>query len=149
MRTYDEKLAPPAGLWVAVWVGAATLGLSVLSALGPWAGLIALLVPGLLLSALLLRSAAVVRVEDGVLRAGRAGIPVALLGPVQVLDAEAARAVRGPQSDPAAYHLIRGWVATGVRAEVRDPQDPTPYWFVATRRPADLAEAVDRAREGH
>ena len=49
-------------------------------------------------------------------------------------------------SDPAGYHLIRGWVPGGVRAEVRDPADPTPYWFVASRHPAALAAAVEAAR---
>jgi hypothetical protein len=94
----------------------------------------------------LVRSAAEVRVEDGDLVAGPARIPVRLLGPVQALDPAAARAVRGPASDPAAYHLIRGWVPAGVRAAVLDPADPTPYWFVASRRPIELAAAVEAAR---
>lgn len=146
VRTYDERLSPPAGLWAGAWVGSAALGVSFLAALGPLAGLVALLVPGLLLSAVLRRSAVSVTVEDGVLRAGDARIPVRFLGPVDVLDAERARAVRGPESDPAAYHLIRGWVPAGVRAEVVDPADRTPYWFVASRRPAELAAAVEAAR---
>jgi hypothetical protein len=146
VRTYDERLSPPLSLWAGIWLGSAALGLSFFVALGPAAGLLALLVPGLLLSAVLVRSAAVVRVEDGDLVAGPARIPVTLLGPVEVLDPEGARAVRGPASDPSAYHLIRGWVPAGIRVAVRDPQDPTPYWFVASRRPADLAAAVAAAR---
>ena len=146
MRTYDEVLGPPLALWVAVWLGSAALGLTVLVALGPIPGLAALLVPGVALSVVLVRSSAPVRVEGGDLVAGRARIPVALLGPVEVLDAEAARRVRGPESDPAAYHLIRGWVSGGVRAAVRDEADPTPYWFVASRTPAALAAAIEAAK---
>ena len=146
MRTYQERLTAPAGLWVAVWVGSALLGVSVFVALGPLGGLAAVLVPGVLCSVVLARSAAEVAVQDGELVAGRARIPVALLGPVEVLDADGARQVRGPMSDPAGYHLIRGWVPGGVRAEVRDPADPTPYWFVASRHPAALAAAVEAAR---
>ncbi len=146
MRTYDERLSPPLALWVAIWVGSAALGVSFFAALGPVAGLVTLLVPGLLLSTVLIRSAAQVRVEDGDLVAGPARIPVSLLGPVEVLDPARAREVRGPASDPAAFHLIRGWVPAGVRADVRDPADPTPYWFVASRRPAELAAAVEAAR---
>ena len=56
------------------------------------------------------------------------------------------RRVRGPDSDPAGYHLIRGWVPAGVRADVIDPDDPTPYWFVASRRPDELAAAIEAAR---
>jgi hypothetical protein len=25
---------------------------------------------------------------------------------------------------------------------IADPQDPTPYWLVSTRRPGDLVEAL-------
>jgi hypothetical protein len=85
-------------------------------------------------------------VEDATLTAGPARIPVSALGPVVVLDADRARAVRGPESDPAGYHLIRGWVPAGVQAVVIDPQDATPYWFVATRRPDALAAAIEAAR---
>jgi len=146
VRTYEERLTAPVALWVAIWVGSAALGVAFAAALGPVAGLVALLVPGVLLSVVLVRSAAVVRVEDGDLVAGPARIPVAVLGPVEVLDAARSREVRGPASDPAGYHLIRGWVPAGVLAPVRDPNDPTPYWFVASRRPAELAAAVDAAR---
>lgn len=146
MVTYDERLTAPVGLWAGVWLGALTLGFSVYAALGLLGGLLGLLVPGVLLSVLLLRAAAPVRVVDGDLVAGRARIPVALLGPVEVLDAARARDLRGPGSDPAGYHLIRGWVPAGVRATVADPADPTPYWYVASRRPAELAAAVEGAR---
>ena len=146
MRTYDERLTPPIGLWVGVWVMSLVLGISFYAALGPVPGLVALAVPGVLMSMVLVRSAAVVRVEDGHLHAGRARIPVHALGPVETLDAEQARHTRGPGSDPSAYHLIRGWVPAGVRAKVVDPLDVTPYWFVASRRPAELAAAVEAAR---
>ena len=146
MQTYAERLTPPVALWVAVWLGAAFLGISFYAALGPAAGLLAMLVPGVLLSVVLVRSAALVQVVDGDLLAGPARIPVRFLGPVEVLDPAQAREVRGPASDPAAYHLIRGWVPAGVRAPVRDPADPTPYWFVASRRPIELAAAVEAAR---
>ena len=144
--TYVERLSPPAGLWVAVWAGALVLGISFYAALGPVAGLLAVLVPGLLLSAVLRTSAALVAVDGGELVAGNARVPVTALGPARALTPEEARRLRGPESDPAGYHLIRGWVPAGVRADVVDPDDPTPYWFVASRRPDELAAAVEAAR---
>lgn len=146
MRTYDERLSAPLALWVGVWVMSLLLGIFFYTALGPVAGLAAVAVPGVLMSVVLARLAAVVRVEDGHLMAGPARIPVEALGPVAVLDAERARHTRGPGSDPTAYHLIRGWVPAGVRADVVDPSDATPYWFVASRRPVQLAAAVEAAR---
>lgn len=146
VHDYVERLTPPAGLWAAVWAGSLALGLSFYVALGPAFGLVALLVPGVALTALLIRTTATVSVTGGELVAGRAHIPVSALGPAQALTAEESRVVRGPGSDPAGYHLIRGWVPAGVRAEVVDPADRTPYWFVATRHPHELAAAIEAAR---
>ncbi len=146
--TYVERLSPPAGLWVAVWVGALVLAISFYAALGPVAGLLALLVPALLLSTVLSRSAALVAVHGGDLVAGPARVPVTALGPARALTPDESRRLRGPESDPAGFHLIRGWVKAGVRADVVDPDDPTPYWFVASRRPAELAAAIEAARGG-
>jgi hypothetical protein len=146
MRTYDERLTPPVGLWVISAVMVLLLGLSFYVALGPPAGLAVVLLFGGAIAWVLVRSAAKVEVDGDTLVAGRARIPVAMLGPVEVLDDRRARAVRGPESDPAAFHLIRGWVSAGVRAVVLDPADPTPYWFVASRRPASLAAAIEAAR---
>lgn len=143
---YRERLTPPAWLFIALWVMSLTSGVTFYAALGPLAGLAAVLVPGGGLSLLLARSAAQVQVADGVLRAGTAQIPVGMLGPVRALDAEQARQVRGPRSDPAAFHLIRGWIPAGVQAEVLDPADPTPYWFVASRDPDALATAIESQR---
>ncbi|WP_456787336.1 DUF3093 domain-containing protein [Cellulomonas sp. P5_C5] len=83
-----------------------------------------------------------VEVRDGVFRAGGAHIPVELLGPAVPLDADATRAELGPKLDARAHLCLRGWIHSAVRVEVHDPQDPTPYWVVSTRRPAALAAAL-------
>jgi hypothetical protein len=88
------------------------------------------------------RTAAVVEVADGHLRAGVARIPVDLLGTGRVLDREGVRAAVGPGSDARAFALLRAWVGGAVELEVVDPQDPTPTWLVSSRRPAALLEAV-------
>ena len=145
--SYVETLAPPARYFAAAWVFALALGVSFFAALGPVAGLAALAVPGALATGLLARAGTEVRVQGGELVAGAAHIPVDALGPVEVLDADGARQVRGPESDPAGFHLIRAWLPTGVRAQVVDPGDPTPYWFVASADPAALAGAIEAARQ--
>jgi len=146
VTTYDERLWPPLWLWAVVGGLALSFALAIHASVGKiWVTLL-VLVPAAAAAWGLVRAAARVRVHDGRLTAGDAAIPVRLLGPVEVLDAEQARAVRGPESDPAGYHLIRGWVPAGVRAAVEDPGDPTPYWFVASRHPAALAAAIEQAR---
>jgi hypothetical protein len=144
--TYDERLWPPWWLWVVGWLWVLSLGLAVLVALGPVWALAVVLVGGGLFSWGLVTSAAPVRVVGSTLVAGPASIPVDLLGPAVAIDGEAARRVRGPDADPAAYHLIRGWVPGAVTLAVRDDADRTPYWYVATRRPHELAAAIEGAR---
>ena len=146
MRTFDERLTPPWWLWAIGEALVLLLALSFYVALGAAAGGAVMLVFGGAVAWVLVTAAAAVTVEGDTLTAGPARIPVSALGPVEVLDAGGARAVRGPESDPAGYHLIRGWVPAGVRATVVDPQDATPYWFVASRRPAELAAAIEAAR---
>ncbi|WP_448629295.1 DUF3093 domain-containing protein [Cellulomonas soli] len=83
-----------------------------------------------------------VAVVDGELLAGRARIDVAWLGEVTTLDRAGLRAAMGPDLDARAYVCVRAWISGAVRVELRDPQDPTPYWLISTRHPARLAAAL-------
>jgi hypothetical protein len=89
-----------------------------------------------------------VRVVAGSLVAGDARIPVEALGEARALDAEEAQAWRTYKADPRAHMLLRGYVRTAVRVAVTDPEDPTPYVYVSTRRPAALVSALEAARAG-
>ncbi|MFI6100594.1 DUF3093 domain-containing protein [Lentzea sp. NPDC051213] len=83
-----------------------------------------------------------VEVADGELRAGDAHIPLALLGDAEIIAPEDRRKAMGPQLDPAAFVVHRGWVKPLVRVRVTDPEDPTPYWVISTRRPEELIAAI-------
>jgi hypothetical protein len=145
-RQYSERLRAPVWLLAVALGFCATLGLAVLPALGPLPAIGAFAVAAGATVWWFAASAALVEVHDGTLRAGRARIPVTLLGEAVPLDARRAGLLRGADIDPAAYHLIRGWVATAVLVDVTDPNDRTPYWYVATRHPEKLAAAIDQAR---
>ncbi|MBM7861937.1 DUF3093 domain-containing protein [Lentzea nigeriaca] len=83
-----------------------------------------------------------VEVSGGELKAGDAHIPLNLLGDVEIIAPEDRRKAMGPQLDPAAYVVTRGWVKPLVRVTVNDPADPTPYWMISTRRPEELVAAI-------
>ncbi|NMR19383.1 DUF3093 domain-containing protein [Cellulomonas fimi] len=143
--TFHERLWPgPLG-----WVGVVAFGVVLGAALYPVDSTVAVVVGlvGLVIGLVaMVRWTPTVAVVDGELRAGDAHIPLALLGEVRPLDAEATRVELGPALDARAYVCLRAWARTGVRAEVLDPADPTPYWLVSTRRPAALARAVAQER---
>ncbi|HNI70134.1 MAG TPA: DUF3093 family protein [Marmoricola sp.] len=68
------------------------------------------------------------------------------LGEIVALDKEATRELLGVGADARAYLLTRPYLKRSVRVEITDPADPTPYWVIGTRRPAELASAINAAR---
>ncbi|WP_395242976.1 DUF3093 domain-containing protein [Agromyces sp. MMS24-K17] len=91
-------------------------------------------------------TAPVIEVRDGRLHAGRAEISLAHVGEAVGADTAAARVERGTGLDARAYLVIRGWVQPVVRVPITDPTDPAPYWLLSTRRPDELAAAINRSR---
>ncbi len=143
---FRERLWPGPVGWVVVVGLAASVGLVLL----PIDQLLAAVVGVLALAGALVGTAAVtprVEVAGGELRAGRAHVPLGLLGEARPLAGAELRAELGPGLDGRAYVCLRGWVRRAVRVELTDPGDPTPYWIVSTRRPDELAAAL-RAADG-
>lgn len=140
---YRERLDAPTGWWliglaglVTVWVitavPAGTLTATVVTAVAT------VLVVGVLVG----YGAAEVSVDAEVLRAGRASIERRYLGEVVPLKGDEARAASGRDADHRAHLLLRPYVHGAVRIQVNDPDDPTPYWLIATRHPDELAAAL-------
>jgi hypothetical protein len=144
---YDERLHVPLRWWVQATMFLASIWLAFVVALPATVAWTATAVLGLVVVALFLGyGAARVRVEDGVLHAGRARIPVSMLASPAPLDPEQTRLLAGRDADARAYHLLRPYLKRSVRVEVTDPADPAPYWLVSTRRPDELAGALASAR---
>lgn len=144
--TYSERLHVPLRWWVQATMLLATFWLAFIVAMPAWAAWTATAV--LLLATggmFLLIGGARVVVRDGVLHAGRARIPVDLLGAAEPLDAEETRRVHGVDADARAFLLTRPYLRLSVRVEVHDPADSTPYWLISTRRPHDLAAVLTGA----
>ena len=46
-------------------------------------------------------------------------------------------------ADPAAFNGTRFWVSTGVKVEINDKKDPTPYWLISSRKAKLLASKLN------
>jgi Protein of unknown function (DUF3093) len=140
---YAERLAVPWTWWALAAVAVLSVWWAYAAATGPAVAFAVAAAVAVAATALLV---GVGRVRVGVgpdgLRAGRARLPLWAVGRVAALDADAARALRGPEADARAYLVLRGYVPGGVRVDVTDPDDPTPYWLVSSRHPDQLAEAL-------
>jgi hypothetical protein len=143
---YSERLWPSAPVWLVVLLVAASGGLVVVKVAPLWLSALVALACMAAAAWALIRSSARVAVTGTELVAGRAHIPLGLLGQIDVLDRAEFTALRGPHADVRAYLCQRSWIPRGVRVAVVDPNDPTPYWLVSSREPTKLAAALTRAR---
>lgn len=143
MNGYRERLVAPLRWWVQATMLLASLLLAFIVATPPWlaftaTGLAAVLTYGVLV----VWGRVKVEVAQGRLLAGRAQIPLSLLGEPEALDAAGTRRVHGVDADARAYLLTRPYLKRSVKVPVNDPADPTPYWLLSSRHPQRLAEAI-------
>ena len=146
---YHEVLWPHWWFWLLPTTFAAALGIAYGYAYGAGAGwLVGLATAALLLIWLGLAVPTRLEVGPNVFRAGRAALPLEFIGRVRALDAQQAFRARTTSADPRAWLVLRTWAsATAVMVEVIDQEDPHPYWLVSTRRPVELAAALQAARD--
>lgn len=83
-----------------------------------------------------------ISVSDNELRIDKAHIERKYLGKVTVLNSDAMRLLRTRDADPAAYLAIKFWAAKGIKVEIIDPRDDTPYWLITSKRGEELAASL-------
>ena len=143
---WDEPLRVPLWYWPAGVALALLLAAPVHGGAGgvrAWLPYVVAVVLVLLLLAGASRGRVVLR--DGVLHVPGARIPVRFLDAVRPLTVEETRRLRGPTADLRAHVATRAWLRRGVQVRLADPDDDTPYWLVGTRRPDELAAALEAA----
>ena len=144
---YAERLTVPLRWWAQGTMFVASLWLAVLAATpGVVAWSVTFGAVALMVALFVTYGRARVGVEDGQFRAGRAHIPLELVGEVLALDAEGLRRQAGVDADARAYLLLRPYLKRGVRVDISDPADPTPYWLVSCKRPERLVSALEASR---
>lgn len=138
-----ERLTAPAPWWALIAVAALVVGWLLLVATSPAvAGAVALAVLVLLAAGLWRYGSLRITAEPGRFRIGEARLDAPHLGGVAPLDPAAWRAALDRAGVDRAFLLTRPWIDRGVRIEVVDAADPTPYWLVSSRRPDALSRAV-------
>lgn len=76
------------------------------------------------------------------LRVGAAHLSPDHIGDVTALDPRDFREQLGPHADARAWLRTRPYIEAGVRVDVDDPSDPTPYWLVSSRHPEAIVAAL-------
>ena len=138
---YKERVSPNLGTFaaVAVLIPAVTLVSE------PFDFRIGLVLSCLLVAgiwAILLFYSPKIEVDKQNLTVGRASIPRDLLGKIIEIPKDEIFFERGPGLDPASFKVFQGTVKTAVKIIIEDPEDPTPYWIISTRNPAQLVTVL-------
>lgn len=148
---YAERMRLPVAGWLGVVVLALiAAGLSNMGDMRWWrvsASLVVLVVP--LVGAWWLGRLPVRVVDaDGEtwLHVDDARLPMSAVADVEVLEPVPYSDALGVAMHPLAFVVQRPWINRGVRVVLDDPEDPTPYWVVSSRRPERLREALLSAR---
>lgn len=144
--TYTERLLPRGAIWL-VPPGAGLMAGLVVTPLGGGMAVVAGAAVAAIVAVILVTSSPQVRVSGGELTAGKAVIPVDLLGATVHHDRSGTRRAMGVDLDLRAWVCNRPWIGPSLQVSVHDPADPTPYWLISTRRPDLLDAAIQRAKQ--
>jgi hypothetical protein len=151
MGDYRERLYVPLAWWLLAIPAVLLLGGTMYAGLSwPW--------PAIIIGGLAAGCAAIlislgrgtVQIGAGTLRAGNAVLPVTAISKVIALDEKQTTRLRGPQADPSARLYSRPYLKEGVYLALDAAADPGVaagrYWLIGSRRPAELAAAIERCR---
>lgn len=138
---FRERLRPSIWVFLIFLALIAMFAIAVGAAYAPVQGWITFLVICVLGMVGLNICSPVITVSTRTLVAGRATIPRSYLGEVEVLDGDR---MREEQRVATRFLLVRPWrTRQGVLVEVIDEKDPHPGWLLSTKKPTELAMALN------
>jgi hypothetical protein len=120
-----------------------SLVVAVWAAIGNQPAFITWVVLTVLIVLITLKATLVIEIDERELRAGPAHIELKYLGKATALDSKEMGRLRTRDADPASYLIFRFWRSTGVKVELNDPRDQTPYWLITSKRNTELAEILN------
>lgn len=83
-----------------------------------------------------------ISLENDWLYVGGAKIESKFIESIDVLDKSEISLLRTQHADPNAYLDLRFWVPRGIKINLNDSRDYTPYWLVSTNNGAKIKEAL-------
>ena len=144
MVIFTEVLRPPIWVLAFIYFMFLSLVIAIWAALDTTATMVALAIATLAIPFIARSLTSRIRVDQNELRIDKAHIELKYLGKVTILDSDAMRLLRTRDADPAAFLAIKFWAATGIKIEVTDPRDATPYWLITSKRGEKLAALLTK-----
>jgi hypothetical protein len=136
---FREVIRAPFWLIAFIYFLLISLVVAVWAAIGNQPAFLTWVVSTVLIVLIALKSTLVIEVDENELRAGPAHIELKFLGKATALDSKEMGRLRTRDADPASFLIFRFWRSTGVKVEINDPRDQTPYWLITSKRSKELA----------
>lgn len=142
--TFREVIRPPLWLIAFLYFMLFSLVLAIWAAFDNRTALVAALIALAIGAIVIFLIKGEINCDGKELRVGRAHIDYEYCGEVTVLSRTEFLRARTREVDPAAHLALFFWVSEGVKIEVNDPRDPTPYWLISTKRGSDIKHALQQ-----
>ena len=140
---FREVIRVPFWLLAFIYFLFISLVVAVWAALGNQPAFITWVLSTVLITLIAVKSKLILEVDENELRAGSAHIELKYLGQATALDGKELGRLRTRDADPASFLIFRFWRSTGVKVEINDPRDQTPYWLITSKRNNELAEILN------
>ncbi len=137
-------LRPPIWVLAFIYFMFLSLVIAIWAALDSTSTMVAFVVATLAIPVIAQSLTSKIQVDQNELRIDKAHIELKYLGKATVLDSDAMRLLRTRDADPAAFLAIKFWASKGIKIEVNDPRDSTPYWLITSKRGEKLAALLTK-----
>jgi hypothetical protein len=142
--TYREVIYPSLAPISFAFFLISSIGVIFASAYGStWGWFVTLLLTILTLIGIY-RSRLIIQVKDGKLFVAGAKIEKKFIGQATALNAAEMKLLRGRDANAIAFIAVRFWVKAGVKVDVKDANDPVPYWLISSKHTEKLVNAINK-----
>ena len=140
---FREVIRPPIWVLAFIYFMFLSLVIAIWAALDTTATMIALAIATLAIPFIARSLTSRISIDQRELRIDKAHIELKYLGQATALDSKEMGRLRTRDADPASHLIFRFWQSTGVKVEINDPRDQTPYWLITSKRNKELAEILN------
>lgn len=139
---FFEQLSWGFGVWSFIAMLCLSIYLSIWAPLGNLAAIMVTAISLCAAFALSIKMRTTIYVTNQMLHVNKAKIDLKYIKSATVLTPVEYKKMIGVAADPAAFLAINFWVKSGVKVELKDKKDPTPYWLISSRNPKKLVNAL-------
>lgn len=139
---FKEVIKPPLWLLAFIYFLLLSLVIAIWAAFDNRSAFIALVLATTAIGVIAVSARSVISLDKDELRIGRAHIELKYLENIQLLSKDQMRLLRTRDADPAAFMAITFWISTGVKINLQDERDSTPYWLVSSRKSEELTRTL-------